>query len=89
MSRTRQTFPGIGSKLVGRQIRMPRFKIDDVVEINSVIISKRTGQRGQIKKVIPNKEQIRTLDRYVVVFGTDRETFSDIQLVLVSQPTTS
>jgi hypothetical protein len=68
---------------------MPRFKIDDIVEINSVISSKWTGHRGPVKEVIPNKKQIRTLDRYVVVFGTDQEMFWDIQLVLVSPPTTS
>ena len=89
MSGTRQTLPGTGSILVGLKIRMPRFKIDDIVEVNSVITSKRAGQRGPVKKVIPNKQHIQTLDRYVVVFGTDQETFWDIQLVLVSPPTTS
>ena len=71
------------------KIPMPRFKIDDIVQINSAIFSKRTGQQGRIKKVIPNKRQIRTLDRYIVVFGTDEETFWDIQLVLLSPPATS
>jgi hypothetical protein len=68
---------------------MLRFKVDDLVEINSVILSKRTGQQGRIKQVIPNKQNIQTLDRYVVVFGTDQETFWDIQLVLVSPLATS
>jgi hypothetical protein len=68
---------------------MPRFKIDDVVEINSAIMSKRTGQQGRIKGIIPNKQQKQTLDRYVVVFGTSgEETFWDIQLVLVPPPAT-
>ena len=65
---------------------MTRFKINDIVEINSKIMSKRSGQQGRVKKVIPNKQQKRTLDRYVVIFGTDQETFWDIQLVLVSPP---
>ena len=67
---------------------MPRFKVDDIVEINAAIMSKRTGQQGQIKQIIQNKQNIRTLDRYVVVFGIDQETFWDIQLVIVSPPET-
>jgi hypothetical protein len=66
---------------------MPRFKIKDVVQINSVIMSSRTGQQGQIKQIIPNKQHTQTLDRYVVDFGKqDEETFWDIQLELVSPP---
>ena len=66
---------------------MYRFKIDDIVEINSKIMSKRSGQQGRVKKVIPNKQQIQTLDRYVVDFDKqDEDTFWDIQLVLVSPP---
>ena len=64
---------------------MTRFKINDIVEINSKIMSKRSGQQGRVKKVIPNKQQIQTLDRYVVDFDKqDEDTFWDIQLVLVS-----
>ena len=66
---------------------MTRFKINDIVEINSKIMSKRSGQQGRVKKVIPNKQQIQTLDRYVVDFDKqDEDTFWDIQLVLVSPP---
>ena len=66
---------------------MLRFKIDDVVEINSVIHSRHTGRQGRIKKVIPSKYQKRTLDRYVVHFGgLEEQTFWDIQLVAVSPP---
>jgi len=66
---------------------MTRFKINDIVEINSKIMSKRSGQQGRVKKVIPHKQQIQTLDRYVVDFGKqDEDTFWDIQLVLVSPP---
>ena len=66
---------------------MSRFKIDDLVEINSVIYSKHTGRQGRIKKVIPNKRQKQTLDRYVVRFNeSEEETFWDIQLVLVPPP---
>jgi len=64
-----------------------RFKINDLVEINSAISSKHTGRQGRIKKVIPSKYQKRTLDRYVVHFGgSEEETFWDIQLVAVSPP---
>ncbi len=66
---------------------MCRFKIDDVVEINSVIFSKYTGRQGRITKVIPSRQQTATLDRYVVSFNeTEEEKFWDIQLVLVSPP---
>ena len=66
---------------------MTRFKINDIVEINSKIMSKRIGQQGRVKKVIPNKQRIQTLDRYVVDFDKqDEDTFWDIQLVLVSPP---
>ena len=66
---------------------MTRFKINDIVEINSKIMSKRSGQQGRVKKVIPNKQQVQTLDRYVVDFDKqDEDTFWDIQLVLVSPP---
>jgi hypothetical protein len=66
---------------------MPRFKIDDIVEINSVIFSKHTGRQGRIQKVIPSKRQTQTLDRYVVRFNDlEEEKFWDIQLVLVSPP---
>ena len=68
---------------------MGRFKIDDIVEINSVIASKHTGRQGRIKKVIPSNRQKRTLDRYVIRFNeSEEETFWDIQLVLVSPPAT-
>ena len=79
---------GHGSNLICLlAIRMTRFKIKDIVEINSVITSKRTGQQGQIKKVIADKQRIQTLDRYVVDFDKQEEdTFWDIQLVLVSPP---
>ena len=66
---------------------MARFKIDDIVKINSVISSKHTGRQGRIKQVIPNSRQKQTLDRYVVRFNeSEEETFWDIQLVLVSPP---
>ena len=66
---------------------MGRFKIDDIVEINSVIHSKHTGRRGRIQQVIPNSRKKQTLDRYVVCFNeSEEETFWDIQLVLVSPP---
>ena len=68
---------------------MCRFKMDDLVEVNSVIMSKHTGRQGRIKKVIPSKYQKRTLDRYVIHFGgSEEETFWDIQLVAVSPPET-
>jgi len=87
MSYTGQTLFGPWSSLSYLEIRMTRFKIKDIVEINSVITSKRTGQQVQIKKVIADKQRIQTLDRYVVDFGKqDEETFWDIQLVLVSPP---
>ena len=64
-----------------------RFKINDLVEIGSVISSKHTGRRGRIKKVILSKHQKQTLDRYVVDFGeSEEETFWDIQLMAVSSP---
>jgi hypothetical protein len=63
---------------------MCRFKLDDVVEINSVIASKHTGRQGRITKLVPSKQQTQTLDRYVVRFSeSEEETFWDIQLVLV------
>ena len=66
---------------------MSRFKIDDLVEINSVIFSKHTGRQGRIKQVIQSRRQKQTLDRYVVRFNeSEEETFWDIQLVLVSPP---
>ena len=69
---------------------MCRFKIDDLVEVNSVIMSKHTGRQGRIKKVIPSKRQTQTLDRYVVGFNeSEEEEFWDIQLVPVSPPAPS
>jgi hypothetical protein len=66
---------------------MSRFKVDDVVEINSVISSKYTGRRGRITKVIPSRQQTQTLDRYVIRFSESEEaTFWDIQLIPVSPP---
>jgi hypothetical protein len=66
---------------------MGRFKINDIVEINSAISSKHAGRQGRIKKVIPNNRKKQTLDRYVVCFNeSEEETFWDIQLVLVSPP---
>jgi hypothetical protein len=66
---------------------MCRFKIDDVVEIKTVIFSKHTGRKGRITKVLPSRQQTPTLDRYVVRLSeTEEETFWDIQLVLVSPP---
>ena len=68
---------------------MSRFKIDDIVEINSVIHSKHFGRQGRITKVIPNARQKQTLDRYVVLFNeSEEDEFWDIQLVLVSPPAT-
>ena len=68
---------------------MSRFKIDDVVEINSVIHSKHIGRQGRIKTVIPNARGKQTLDRYVVLFNeSEEDKFWDIQLVLVSPPVT-
>ena len=69
---------------------MWRFDIGDMVEINSVIASKHTGQQGRIVNVIPSKRQTQTLDRYVVRFNeSEDQIFWDIQLVLVSPPATS
>jgi hypothetical protein len=66
---------------------MGRFKINDIVEINSAISSKHAGRQGRIKQVIPNRRKKQTLDRYVVCFNeSEEETFWDIQLVLVSPP---
>ena len=68
---------------------MSRFKIDDRVEINSVIHSKHIGRQGRIKTVIPNARGKQTLDRYVVLFNeSEEDKFWDIQLVLVSPPVT-
>ena len=64
---------------------MSRFEIDDIVEVNSVITSKHAGRQGRVKKVIPNKQQRQTLDRYVVRFNeSEEQTFWHIQLVPVS-----
>ena len=47
---------------------MPRFRVNDYVQMRDVILSSRRGQVGQITDVKPNKRQKQTLDRYSVRF---------------------
>jgi hypothetical protein len=60
---------------------MPRFQIQQAVQIRDVIGTNYQGCVGRIVEIQANKMGRTTLDKYVVEFSDEeRQTFWDIQL---------
>ncbi|HYR90083.1 MAG TPA: hypothetical protein VE422_38785 [Terriglobia bacterium] len=66
---------------------MPRFTVDDYVQIRDLIFSPYQGQIGRVTKVKPSARKKQTLDKYWVRFS-DAAVIEvwDIQLTAVESP---
>jgi hypothetical protein len=60
---------------------MSRFKIGDRIKILSVVATTFVGLEGNVVEVQCQKQNIDTLDRYIVVFDWgEKQVFYDVQL---------
>jgi len=60
---------------------MSRFKVGDPIKILSVVATPFVGLEGNIVEVQRQKQNISTLDRYIVVFALgEKQVFYDVQL---------
>jgi len=60
---------------------MSRFKVGDRIKISSVVATPFVGLEGNIVEIQRQKQNINTLDCYVVVFDWgEKQVFYDVQL---------